>query len=208
MNSFFPWIYVNFADGSGRRCLFSAPGLKKISDMESSVVFERNVVEFVTVAAEFCSFLEHVGQKQATEAGDVLLKLLPLLYLKASMLPEVESDDSVSLSQSVTEQDYDYVRESVAGLLGSCDDYLEVFTEDMKYSDVPVRRTISEDMADIYQPVRNFVESFKSGVNEVMTEAVACCRDSFASYWGQSLLNAMRAIHSWRYSQVDGYDEL
>ena len=34
---------------------------------ESQVIFDRNVVEFVTVAAEFCKFLEQAeGMKRAT----------------------------------------------------------------------------------------------------------------------------------------------
>ncbi len=183
-------------------CVNFAPSMK------SSVVFEKNVVEFVTVAAEYCIFLEQISGKERVQATDVLLKLLPLLYLKASMLPEEESDETVVLSESVTEQDYDAVRADVASLLGSDDDYLEVFSEDMKYSDVPVRKTVSEDLADIYQPIKNFIESFRSGVNEIMTEAVVCCREQFVSYWGQTLTNTLRALHSLRYGMQDSYDEI
>lgn len=176
--------------------------------MKSSLVFEKNVVEFVTVAAEYCVFMEQINGRERLQTVDVLLKLLPLLYLKASMLPESESDETIVLSESVTEQDYNAVMTDAATLLGSDDDYLEVFSEDMKYSDVPVRKTISEDLADIYQPLKNFVESFRSGVNEIMTEAVVCCRDQFVSYWGQTLTNTLRALHSMRYSQQDSYDEI
>ncbi|MCQ2074324.1 MAG: DUF5063 domain-containing protein [Bacteroidaceae bacterium] len=176
--------------------------------MKSSIVFEKNVVEFVTVAAEYCIFLEQINGKERAQATDVLLKLLPLLYLKASMLPEEDSDETVVLSESVTEQDYDAVRADVASLLGSDDDYLEVFLEEMKYSDVPVRKTVSEDLADIYQPIKNFIESFRSGVNEIMTEAVVCCREQFVSYWGQTLTNTLRALHSLHYSQQDSYGEV
>lgn len=190
-SAFLRWICVNFAP-----C------------MKSSVVFEKNVVEFVTVAAEYCIFLEQISGKERVQATDVLLKLLPLLYLKALMLPEEESDETVVLSESVTEQDYDAVRADVASLLGSDDDYLEVFSEEMKYSDVPVRKTVSEDLADIYQPIKNFIESFRSGVNEIMTEAVVCCREQFVSYWGQTLTNTLRALHSLRYSMQDSYDEV
>ena len=57
---------------------------------ESQVIFDRNVVEFVTVAAEFCKFLEQAeGMKRATFV-DTSLKILPLLYLKASMMPKCE----------------------------------------------------------------------------------------------------------------------
>lgn len=176
-------------------------------NMDSQVVFDRNVVEFVTVAAEYCVFVEQIGGKERLQACDILLKLLPLLYLKASMLPVMESDETISLAKSVTEPDYEYIRGQAATLMGPDDDYLEVFTEEMKYCDVPVRKTISEDLADIYQPLKNFIESFRTGINPVMAEAAANCRQLFMEGWGQTLLNTMRAIHSFRYAPLNTFDE-
>lgn len=175
--------------------------------MESSLVFSKDVVEFVTVAAEYCAFMEQSSSRDRERTVDVLLKLLPLLYLKAAMLPEAETDDAITLSECVTEQDYDIVRSAIAGILGSDDDYLEVFADEMRYSDVPVRKSISEDLADIYQSVGNFVGSFRSGVNEIMTQAVCCCREQFAQYWGQTLTNTLRALHCIQYGQIDWFDK-
>lgn len=196
LNVFFRLICVNFALRLNVLCEF----------MDSSLVFSKDVVEFVTVAAEYCAFVERAASRDRERFVDVLLKLLPLLYLKAAMLPEAESDDSVTLSECITEQDYDTVRSAIAGILGSDDDYLEVFADEMKYSDVPVRKCISEDLADIYQPLGNFVASFRSGVNEIMTQAVCCCREQFAQYWGQTLANTLRALHNLHYGQVDFFD--
>lgn len=169
--------------------------------MESQVVFDRNVVELVTVAAEYCAFLEQSEGRQPLETVDVLLKLLPLLYLKASMLPEMESDEMTVLEETVTEADYDAIREIMAVAVGVDDDYLEVFTDGIQYSDVPIRKTVSEDLADIYQSLKNFVESYKSGINEVMAEAAATVRSQFMEYWGQTLTCALRALHSIRYRE-------
>ena len=57
---------------------------------ESQVIFDKNVVEFVTVAAEFCAFLERAEGMKRSMFVDTTLKILPLLYLKASMLPKCE----------------------------------------------------------------------------------------------------------------------
>ena len=35
--------------------------------------------------------------------------------------------------------------------MGDKDDYLDVFVQDMVYSDQPIKKSISEDLADIYQ---------------------------------------------------------
>ncbi|MBR4792172.1 MAG: DUF5063 domain-containing protein [Bacteroidaceae bacterium] len=167
--------------------------------MKSSAAFDKNTVEFVTVAAEYCAFLEQIFDKEPKRVVDVLCKLLPLVYLKATMLPEAEPE-GLYLEESVTEADYEEIRTRMAQKLGEYDDYLEVFEEDMKYSDTPVRKCISEDLADIYQALRNFVQSYRSGLDEVMTEAVAVCSEGFRTYWGQTLANTLRAVHNVRYS--------
>ena len=167
--------------------------------MKSSAAFDKNTVEFVTVAAEYCAYLEQIFDKEPEVVLDVLCKLLPLVYLKAAMLPG-EEPEGLYLEECVTEADYEEIRTLLAQKLGENDDYLEVFVEDMKYSDTPVRKCISEDLADIYQALRNFVQSYRSGLDEVMTEAVAVCSEGFRTYWGQTLTNTMRAVHSVRYS--------
>ena len=166
--------------------------------MKSSAAFDKNTVEFVTVAAEYCAYLEQIFDKEPEVVLDVLCKLLPLVYLKAAMLPG-EEPEGLYLAECVTEADYEEIRTLLAQKLGENDDYLEVFVEDMKYSDTPVRKCISEDLADIYQALRNFVQSYRSGLDEVMTEAVAVCAEGFRTYWGQTLTNTLRAVHSVRY---------
>ncbi|MBO4560386.1 MAG: DUF5063 domain-containing protein [Bacteroidaceae bacterium] len=167
--------------------------------MGKQTAFEKNTVEFVTVAAEYCAFLEQIYDKEPSRVVDILCKLLPLIYLKAAMLNETEPE-GLYLEETVTEPDYDAIRESLQEKFGENDDYLEVFVEEMKYSDTPVRKCISEDLADIYQALKNFVNSYRSGLDEVMEEAVAVCSEEFRTYWGQTLTNTLRAVHNVRYS--------
>jgi len=175
-------------------------------NMDKSAAFDKNTIEFVTVAAEYCAFLEQVSDKTPARVVDVLSKLLPLVYLKATMLPAVEPE-GLYMEEAVTEADYGVIRMQLAQILGENDDYLEVFVEDMKYSDTPVRKCISEDLADIYQALGNFVSSYRSGLDEVMDEAVAVCADGFRTYWGQTLTNTLRALHYVRYNSDQELDE-
>lgn len=167
----------------------------------SEVIFDKNTIEFVTVAAEYCSFLEKTNEKCRDEFVDMALKLLPLLYLKASLIPLCERIGIDELEQSVSEDDYEFIRTSVKQVMGFQDDYLEVFTPDMQYSDGALTCEISEDMADIYQDVRDFVEMFKSENNITMNDALVICKEHFADYWGQKLVNSMRALHDVKYNQ-------
>jgi hypothetical protein len=53
-------------------------------------VFSRNVVEFTAAAVEFCKYAEHAGEIKGDELLKILQRILPYLYLKASLLPSLE----------------------------------------------------------------------------------------------------------------------
>ncbi|MDD4514596.1 DUF5063 domain-containing protein [Massilibacteroides sp.] len=167
---------------------------------EHSPIYERNTLEFVTVALEFCSFIENTKEVSLFDFVDKATKLLPLLYLKAALLPEIESDDDIELELTVTEDMYESVRERIADLLGEYDAYLDTFHPDMQYSDAPIAAFISENLADVYQDTGNFVSLFRQGNEDIMQEAMAVCRTNFIEFWGQPLLNALKAMHSLRYN--------
>ena len=59
-------------------------------EKDREVIFDKNTIEFVTVAAEYCAFMERAREKRRDEWVDTALKLLPLLYLKASLIPPCE----------------------------------------------------------------------------------------------------------------------
>ena len=173
---------------------------------ESQVIFDRNVVEFVTVAAEFCKFLEQAETMKRDIFVDTSLKILPLLYLKAAMLPETEIIGDDAPESYVTEETYEVLRINLAGILAEKDDYLDVFIQDMVYSDQPIKKSISEDLADIYQDIKDFIFVFQLGLNETMNDSLAICQENFGMLWGQKLVNTLRALHDVKYSQQDEED--
>ena len=69
------------------------------------------------------------------------------------------------------------------------DDYLEVFLPDMAYSDTPIKKCISEDLADIYQDLKDFICVFQSGLNVTMNDSLCVCKEHFEEL--QSLLNEL-----------------
>lgn len=172
-------------------------------EQTSQVIFDKNSIEFVTVAAEYCSFIERSRGADKKTFVDTALKILPLLYLKASLIPECELMGEGDLEVFVTEDDYEYVRLVVANVMGAQDDYLEVFHPDMAYSDTPIKKTISEDLADIYQDLKDFISVFQLGLNATMNDSLCVCKEHFAEFWGQRLVNTMRALHDVKYNTSD-----
>ena len=174
---------------------------------EQSPVYGRDVMELVTVAVEYCAFLEGAEGKSRMEFVDTIVKILPLLYLKATLLPKYEMlDDDYYPEDFVTEDNYNIVRANISMLMEEKDDYLDVFMEDMKYSESPILTTVSENLADIYQELKNFAMNYKHAVDEVsMMNALSVVKEEFQYSWGQKLVNVQRALHVVRYSETDEY---
>lgn len=164
------------------------------------IIYSKNVVEFVTVGVEFCLLLENASKNTLSEFTDKAIKILPLLYLKATLLPacEIVSEDMVE--EFVTEEEYAHTVNIISSLLKEKDDYLETFHPDMKYSDTPVLASISEDLGDIYQDIKNFASVFSIGHEVSMNDALVACKENFQGFWGQKLVNAMGALHHIRYN--------
>ena len=174
---------------------------------ESQTIFDKNVIEFVTVAAEFCAFLERAEGMKRKAFVDTTLKILPLLYLKASMLPKCETIGDEAPETYVTEEMYEVLRINLSDILAEKDDYLEVFLPEMAYSDQPIKKNISEDLADIYQDIRDFIFVFQLGLNETMNDSLAICQENFGMLWGQKLVNTLRALHDVKYNQDPDEEE-
>ena len=178
-----------------------------MNNKTTSPAYSHNVIEFITVAIEFCAFLEQTEDKNRETFTDTILKLIPLLYLKACLLPQYQILDNSNLPEDfVTEDNYNIVRANISIIMGEKDDYLDVFMEDMKYSESPILTTVSENLSDIYQELKNFVMAYKNANNEeLMMNALADVTEEFQFSWGQKLVNVQRALHEVRYSEEEVY---
>lgn len=176
-----------------------------MKNVQNDIVYSRDVVEFVTVAAEFCAYLEQSEGRPREEFVSTLLKLLPFLYLKATLLPKVETDDDCYPEELVSEADYEWIRATVASIMEADDEFLELSGIGMMQTDETRLQTISENMADVYQAVRNFVGTYKNGVESIMREALWTVVDSFELYWGERIVDTLRVLHRVRYA-ANGMD--
>lgn len=174
-----------------------------LDQLPDHFVYSKNVIEFVTVAAETCLFLEHASEFPRTDFIIKSVKILPLLYLNTSLIDIPASEFEGVTERFVTEEDYLYVREQIEQILGNDDLYLETFHPDMALSDTPIAAFISENLADIYQEIKDFAANYQLADVEIMNEALITCLTTFGEHWGQKLLNALRALHAIRFS--DGF---
>ena len=167
--------------------------------MENSnthLVYQQPAIEFVTVAVQLCILLEKISEYDREDVIDKLLSILPLLYLKARLVPKADLELDGYTEQFVTEQEYEDIRQAIALQLGSDDTYLEVYMEDMRYSDEPITAFISENIADIYQELKDLACNYQTQNESVMNDALVACLEAFEQHWGQKLLNVLRPLHA------------
>lgn len=175
----------------------------KILAMEESnnPVYSRATIELVTVANEFCKFLETLSNETTEGFIGKAHKVLPLLYLKTTMAPKLESAYEEFNEHYVTEENYNFIKSAIELLLGKYDNYEEVIDPLRNEQDEPALTSISENLADIYQDIKNFVLLYQIGNEEVMHEALCELYLNFEQYWGQKLVNGLRALHYLVYTQ-------
>ncbi len=172
----------------------------------NTFVFEHHALELVATALDYCTILENVNETSRYDFIDAILRILPQLYIGGLSISKIEQDVDVDveLTDWVTEENYNIVRGNIAILLAEYDAYLDVFMEDMKYSDTPIATTISENLADIYQDMKNFVCAYRTEDERIMAMALRLCRENFEYYWGQLLTNVLRALHDVRFGEMEG----
>lgn len=158
------------------------------------------LINLVALCSEYCSTLENCREMEKMDFVNVLLGYLPRLYFEFHDIDGGESASldewGVGLTDHLDEVQYESVRMQLAALFGEDDSYLETFEKDMKYSDTPIATTISENLADIYQPIYDFVVEVRESEGDNLEEAFRACKDSFKEYWSQTLCNVLRALNS------------
>ena len=168
----------------------------------TNTVFLPVIIDFVKVTLEYCSLVEQAKEHDKKYLINRLTSLLPLIYLNISLIPEMDEYHESDLNVKVDEALYTQMMESIADILGEDDLYLETFHPDMQFSDTPVAVKISENIADIYQDLGNFIAVFKNGEQETMNDSLFVCIQNFREYWGQRLVNALRAVHHLKYQDL------
>ncbi len=161
-----------------------------------------NAITFIGLCNEYCVAVENARETDRDEFVNLMLRLLPRLYITATDLVAAGDDepaDDVFLADALDEDYYEALRRNMEELLGPDDVYLEVFEEDMKYSDTPVAASVSEGLADIFQSLYNFISTVRDSTDEVVAGAIATETEEFRSFWSSTLCNTLRALNHIRY---------
>lgn len=173
----------------------------KKTNLEAKLIYTKEVVEFVTVANEFCLLVESLNVLTREQFVEQTYKLLSLLHLKAISLPKPTNVLNAETETFMNEADWHFIDNGISEKLGS----FEVFT-DLKEPldpDTSINISLSEAMADIFQDLKDFTQLYQFGNEEAIKEGLWECKNNFQNIWGPRLIIVLKEFHNLLYSDID-----
>lgn len=172
-------------------------------ELNDHIVYSPEVLEFVRLSNAYCLLLEGLTEGSA---NDFIAKSLELLSGIYSLMMKLEQPTPVyedGNEKFVTEQEWSALFQKIAQLLGPQNEYLRKADEDEFDRSDLVTHKISEDLSDIYQELRDFIELYSRGLEEIMNDALWEVQENFGEHWGVKVLNVLSALHQVYIKGVD-----
>ncbi|MBS3774829.1 MAG: DUF5063 domain-containing protein [Bacteroidales bacterium] len=176
-------------------------------DAENKILHNEQVTEFVTRAAEYCTFVENTGNFSKRDFIRKALFLLSEIYTRMMQMPALENVTDAVNEKYVTENDWNTIYQKVSTKLGYHNDYLDIFDPVAKEEEEVSVASLGDNFADLYQDMKDFITLYSMGNEEVMTDALWECQMNFEEYWGHKVLNALRILHRIYFSGEDMEEE-
>jgi hypothetical protein len=163
-------------------------------------VYSRKVLEMLTVANEYCLFLEKAEDYTAEELLNFLQKISPLIYLKSVLLPDIEVEDEDAVEHYVSEEQWESLFNILYNKFGEKDQFFFVDHHERSHND-PVKGSLAESFTDIYQDMKDFLLLYQKPMKAFKENAVKECKRLFETRYGYRLINAQSAIHCMQYPE-------
>jgi hypothetical protein len=165
-------------------------------------VYSKNTLEFITVCNDFCITMSYPAKIDFVSLTDYLVKVLPLLYLKAALLPEVEVSNPDMNERFVTQEEWEKLFLELRKLMGGNDEFWYI-DQNSENAD-PIKGSISEHLADIFQDLQDFLLLYQKNSIDAKENALNEVARSFRLYWGYRLVNVQNILH--HFSVKDHHD--
>lgn len=164
-----------------------------MTDVKNEPAYSKNVIEFITVAHNFCLTLESSEKYEKEEFLEIILKMLPLLYLKATLLPRIPEPDPDQNERFLTLEQYEKLFNKLRSIFEKED---VSYTLNLKNQDhEPLKVSVSEMLSDIYQDMKDFVWLYQKQSRASKQNAVYHVRLNFLQHWSIKALNSIKILH-------------
>ena len=154
------------------------------------------VLEMIRVSHEFNVFSESITTKETKDILSFYQKVMPLMCIKASLLPEITVNDESANERYVAEEHWEKIYMNLKEKFAKADEYWE-----LDENNDSVKASLSEKLADIYQDTKDFVVLFQKNQMAAKENAVFEMHRLFKVHWGERSISALNQIHKLLYQK-------
>lgn len=169
-------------------------------NQHSEIVYSKQVLEFITVANDFCLFVEKADTYDKKFVLEYLNKVMPLMYIKGTLLPDINPADSEANEKFVTEEMWTDVYGMFKTKLNK-DDVAFIIEDTRGDNSQIVKVSLAELIADIYQDMKDFLLLYQKNTKAAKENAVNGIKEYFFSHWGQRCLSVLKISFDVLYPQ-------
>ena len=170
-----------------------------MTEFQNHPVYSKNVLEMLTVANDYCLTLSKLENTTMVNLIDYLQKVCPLLYLKCSLLPDLEVQNPDANERFFTEEEWETLFNTLRNKFKKYDNFW-IIDLSANHND-PVKISLAESLTDIYQELKDFLLLYQKSSLDAKENAVFELNTSFETRLGYTLLDAHQQIH---YLKVKG----
>lgn len=169
-------------------------------DQHSEIVYSKQVLEFITVANDFCLFVEKSYTYDKKVILEYLNKVMPLMYIKGTLLPEINPINTEANEKFVTEEMWTDIYAMFKTKLDK-DDAAYITEDTRDDSSQIIKVSLAELVADIYQDMKDFLLLYQKNTKDAKENAVNGIREYFLAHWGQRCLFVLKISFDILYPQ-------
>jgi len=165
-----------------------------MTNIPEDITLTKPVLETVAIAQEFCDYIESCETKSSKGVLEFIHRILPLLYLKGTFLPKIEVEYPEANERFITQEQWENIFTMLRDKFGADDEYW-IINPDLLNENEPIKASLAENIADIYQDMKDFVLLFKKNTHASRQNAANECRTLFQTHWGYRIGNIVPKVH-------------
>ena len=175
-----------------------------MTEENNAIEQKKQIIELLTVANEYCMFIEKAYDYSKEDILEYLHRIGPLLYLKGSLLPELNVEDSSAYERFVTEEVWEDIFNELRNKFGRDDIFW--FVDETNFIDNEITKgSMAEHLSDIYQDLKDFVFLYSKNTRDAILNSVTECRKLYHTSWGLKIARIQKNIHYILYrTQIEG----
>lgn len=180
-----------------------------MTNQEKTADHKKQVIELLTVANEYCMFIEKAYDYSKDDILQYVHRIAPLIYLKGSLIPDLEAENPEAYERFVTEEVWENIFNELRNKFGRDDEFWYIDEVTFQGEEI-TKGSMAEYLTDVYQDLKDFVFLYSKNTADAIITSVTECRHLYHTNWGYKILRIQKNIHHLLYQDMveDEYADL